>query len=126
MPHIQCLLVSLLIPYDAVWELGDSLRPFSLDRGQGLNNALEDAGNYVEAITSVLDGKQSLNDAINAYDEEVLARGKKEIDVSFQQAVAFHRWDMIMESPLAKKGQYKLNDEEWRTGASRMVGIVSP
>lgn len=115
MRRIPWLPVSLQSGYLHNW----ILIKVSSGRGQGLNNALEDAAHYVEAITSFLDGKQSLSDAINAYDAEVLARGKKEVDISFKQAIAFHHWDMIMESAMAKHGQYKLSDEEWKIEGSR-------
>ena len=83
---------------------------FALDRGQGLNNALEDAAHYVEAIASFLGGKQSMSDAITDYDDEVLTRGKKEIEISYNQAVAFHHWNLITESPMAKYGTYKIQE----------------
>jgi 2-polyprenyl-6-methoxyphenol hydroxylase-like FAD-dependent oxidoreductase len=44
----------------------------SPDRGQGLNNALEGASNFVAAIQEIASGTKSLPEAIDAYDKEVL------------------------------------------------------
>lgn len=61
---------------------GDAAHPISPFRGQGLNNALQDAALYVEAIGAVVSGAKSLEEAVLEYDAEILERGRKEIGVS--------------------------------------------
>ncbi|KAL9095212.1 MAG: hypothetical protein Q9165_002468 [Trypethelium subeluteriae] len=87
---------------------GDAAHPMAPYRGQGLNNALEDASYYIKAITSVVDGKKSLKEAVDAYDAEVLERGTREIDVSYKQAVAFHNFEMMQNSTVARHGTAKV------------------
>lgn len=58
---------------------------------------------YVEAMKKVKDGID-MQDAISAYDEEILERGKKEIAVSLAQADASHKVREFLKSPLAKVG----------------------
>ena len=58
---------------------GNSAHPISSFRGQGLNNALQDAALYVEAIGAVVYGVKSLEVAVSEYDAEILERGRKEI-----------------------------------------------
>ncbi|KAI9693182.1 MAG: hypothetical protein M1822_005178 [Bathelium mastoideum] len=89
---------------------GDAAHPMAPYRGQGLNNALEDAAYYVEAISNFRSSKQSLSEVIDAYDDEVRTRGKKEIAVSFGQAVAFHDWAKLEKSALAVHGTLKIKD----------------
>ncbi|KAJ8070310.1 hypothetical protein OCU04_000690 [Sclerotinia nivalis] len=83
---------------------GDSAHPMPPHRGQGLNNAIQDAANYVEAIKKIKEGKISSIEAISAYDIEVFARGKLEINISAASAVAVHDIDSFKQGPLYKIG----------------------
>lgn len=74
----------------------------SVDRGQGLNNALFDSANYVAAILRVRSGENSLHDAIDAYGAEVLERGTREMGISLIQTMFIHDWDKLMQSPVMK------------------------
>ena len=85
------------------------LLPTPTDRGQGLNNALEDAARYVSTLSDVFAGKQALSDAIAAYDEEMRPRGAAEIATTQKQAFAMHHWDAMMDSPIAKHGFQKVS-----------------
>ncbi|KAL9074951.1 MAG: hypothetical protein Q9157_004180 [Trypethelium eluteriae] len=94
---------------------GDAAHPMApclADRGQGLNNALEDAARYVSILADVHEGKQSLPDAISAYDDEMRMRGATEIDVTWKNAYALHHFDALMDSPIAKHGVTKFNDKK--------------
>lgn len=82
---------------------GDAAHPISLLRGQGLNNAFEDAFHYVEATQSYVKAEKSLKDAIDEYDKETLERGKKEVEISNLQTYGTHHWDTLMQSPLVNK-----------------------
>lgn len=76
----------------------------SLDRGQGLNNAIQDAANYIEAIKKISEGISSAAAAISAYDAEVLERGKREIHISAASSVATHDLNRFTQGPMFKMG----------------------
>jgi 2-polyprenyl-6-methoxyphenol hydroxylase-like FAD-dependent oxidoreductase len=81
-------------------------------RGQGLNNALQDAANFVRAVKSVDAGEKGLNDAIDEYDKEVLERGMLEMSISLKQTLFIHNWETVMESPMVKMGMRQAGKEE--------------
>ncbi|KAL9089120.1 MAG: hypothetical protein Q9165_005933 [Trypethelium subeluteriae] len=91
---------------------GDAAHPMAPYRGQGLNNALEDAAHYVSMLADAREGKLSLPDAISAYDEEMRIRGSTEIDVTWKNTYAIHHFDALMDSPIAKHGVTKFNDKK--------------
>jgi 2-polyprenyl-6-methoxyphenol hydroxylase-like FAD-dependent oxidoreductase len=74
-----------------------------IDRGQGLNNAIQDAANYVQAMKKIRSGENS-QEIIDAYDKETLERGKREVALSLAQTDASHKVKVFKESPLAKIG----------------------
>ncbi|KIW96496.1 uncharacterized protein Z519_03565 [Cladophialophora bantiana CBS 173.52] len=57
---------------------GDAAHAMLPHRGQGLNNALKDASEIVDAL--------SLKDAIDAYEAEMIPRGAAEVGLTRQQA----------------------------------------
>jgi hypothetical protein len=72
-----------------------------------LNNALEDARLYVEAIKGVYYEDKSLKASIDAYDESAYRRGKADINLSNDQMYSYHHWDSVMGGPLMKNGYMK-------------------
>jgi 2-polyprenyl-6-methoxyphenol hydroxylase-like FAD-dependent oxidoreductase len=95
------------------WTLcGDAAHPMTPHRGQGLNNALQDAANFVRAVKSVDAGEKGLNDAIDEYDKEVLERGMLEMNISLKQTLFIHNWETVMESPMVKMGMRQAGKEE--------------
>lgn len=81
-------------------------------RGQGLNNALQDAALYVQTITRILatpetERTSTLRDLVNRYDEEVFIRGSQEIALSADQMYRSMHFNEFMSSPLAKHGLNK-------------------
>ena len=74
------------------------------DRGQGLNNAMKDAADLVDAVRSVVAGNKSLAEAVTAYEEEMRPRGAKEVRLSYQQAVESRQWDTLKSSPMMRYG----------------------
>ncbi|GKZ30515.1 hypothetical protein AbraIFM66950_009354 [Aspergillus brasiliensis] len=76
-------------------------------RAQGLNNALEDARLYVDAITRVVHGGQDLESNIKAYDDSAYTRGSMDIKLSNEQMYAYHHWDVVMNGPLMRGGYNK-------------------
>lgn len=94
----------------------ESLTSFATDRGQGLNNGLQDAALYVETLNRVLeeaDGHahfdSALKSAIDLYDEQVFTRGSQEIALSAEQGYRTMHFDDFMNSPLVKFGLNKAN-----------------
>ena len=74
------------------------------ERGQGLNNAIKDASDIVDAIKRALAGETSLEAAITAYEAEMKARGATEVALSLEQALKSRNKDTIMDSPVFKLG----------------------
>jgi hypothetical protein len=60
----------------------------------------------------VRSGAQTLASAVQAYDDEVLARGQREMRVSLQQSLSIHSWETLMQSPMVKVGMRRLEGEE--------------
>jgi len=86
---------------------GDAAHAMPAFRGQGLNNALEDAAKLVDELVAVKAGKQTLSDAIIAYEKEMKARTMVEMPISIAQADASHKWEKLMEAPVFKLGMNK-------------------
>jgi len=59
--------------------LGDASHPMTPQRGQGLNHAICDVGNLVKELCEVRDGAKSLNEAVESYATEMVARGSEEV-----------------------------------------------
>ncbi|KAI9796417.1 MAG: hypothetical protein M1833_006189 [Piccolia ochrophora] len=81
---------------------GDAAHPMPPHRGQGLNHAICDAANLVEALANVQRGDVAREDAITTYDREVVRRGADEVTSSKHTALAMFNWDVFMESPMIK------------------------
>ncbi|KAF2806850.1 putative monooxygenase [Mytilinidion resinicola] len=65
---------------------GDAAHSMVPNRGQGLNNAVQDASCIVDAVVSVVKGESTLKDAIDTYEAEMKPRGKKEVEMSYEAA----------------------------------------
>ncbi|KAK3645381.1 hypothetical protein LTR56_009108 [Elasticomyces elasticus] len=83
---------------------GDAAHSMLPHRGQGLNNAIKDASDLVDAIKLVVSGEQSLGDLITAYEEEMRPRGAKDVALSLEQAEKSRDWDRLMSSPIFQVG----------------------
>ena len=81
------------------------------DRGQGLNHAVCDVGNLLEAIKSMyLSGKATApEEAITEYDEELVKRGSAEVNLSVMNCLMVHDWNQFMNSPAMKVGINKMS-----------------
>jgi hypothetical protein len=73
------------------------------DRGQGVNNSIQDAANYVIAMKKIRDGTDA-KQIIDAYDSEMVARGTREIRISIPASIATHSVELFGDGPLAKIG----------------------
>ncbi|KAA6406834.1 MAG: hypothetical protein FRX48_09332 [Lasallia pustulata] len=78
---------------------GDAAHPQAPHRGQGLNHCICDVANFIDAVKKA-QGSSTLQEAISAYDEELVLRGSKEVQTSYQQAAMFHDWEQLMKSPM--------------------------
>lgn len=83
-----------------------------IDRGQGLNNALQDSSHFVAAMVAAASGGKSLAEAVDAYDAEVLERGTLEMWISLKQTMFIHNWETLMASPMVKMGMHQARKEE--------------
>jgi 2-polyprenyl-6-methoxyphenol hydroxylase-like FAD-dependent oxidoreductase len=86
---------------------GDSAHPLPPHRGQGLNHCICDAVNFVKAVKAVHASPANREEAISAYDRELVMRGSEEVQVSLKSAIMVHDWEKLMESPVMKKGYVK-------------------
>ncbi|KAK4989248.1 hypothetical protein LTR50_003354 [Elasticomyces elasticus] len=86
---------------------GDAAHTMPPHRGQGLNNALEDAARLTDQIKAAVAGQKSLKDALSDYGEEMRERTSREVDLSAKQAMMSHDFQSIIDSPLAKMGVRK-------------------
>lgn len=65
---------------------GDAAHPMPPYRGQGLNHAILDASNFVEAMKKVRDGETQQETATKEYGDEVAKRGAEETVMSVKNA----------------------------------------
>lgn len=79
----------------------------STDRGQGLNLALQDAGELVEGIKKVAQGSKVLGQVIDEYDESMRIRASKESQLSLDQTLKSHNCARLMDGPVVKMGAYR-------------------
>ncbi|KAK4553131.1 hypothetical protein LTR86_009858 [Recurvomyces mirabilis] len=86
---------------------GDAAHSMLPQRGQGLNNAIKDASEIVDAVNAVVKGGKTLAEAISGYEAEMKPRGASEVGLSFEQAVKARDQSTLEESPLFKQGWAK-------------------
>lgn len=102
---------------------GDAAHPMPPYRGQGLNNALEDAA----LLTSLLNEAQeksleACTLAFRHYEQEMIPRARREINISKTAAKLAHDYENLMESPLIKLGVQKLGGPNPNNGNSSSNG----
>lgn len=82
---------------------GDAAHSMTFHRGQGGNLAIKDAYEFVKLMGDVSEGRMELKEAMDQYDEGVVARGE-EVEISKTQAAAFHDYENFDDSPVFKMG----------------------
>lgn len=87
---------------------GDAAHSMLPHRGQGLNNAVKDASDLVDAIQAAVTATKSLHEAVTAYEEEMKPRGVKEVDMSLEQAKASRKVETWKESSVYRFGHGRL------------------
>ncbi|KAA6409475.1 MAG: hypothetical protein FRX48_07029 [Lasallia pustulata] len=88
---------------------GDAAHPMPPHRGQGLNNAMQDASNLVDALTDHA-ARAYLGEAIDAYEAEMRERASKEVQISKEQATKSSDWKTFMDTPMVRIGMKRLAD----------------
>jgi 2-polyprenyl-6-methoxyphenol hydroxylase-like FAD-dependent oxidoreductase len=78
------------------------------DRGQGLNNAINDAAQLIQQLRDIDHTSPSaIAAAVTRYDEEVQQRGKKAVLSSLENSMMVHDWDRLKESAVFTRGMQK-------------------
>jgi len=75
---------------------GDAAHAMPPFRGQGLNNGLEDAAQLTERLVKVKADAHGWREAVLDYDEEMRARGVREVGISQQSALMLHDYDKVV------------------------------
>ncbi|KAF2219773.1 putative monooxygenase [Elsinoe ampelina] len=91
---------------------GDAAHSMVPQRGQGLNNAMCDAANLVDAIVEAQNGKKTLAEAIAEYEAEMKPRGAREVGLSLEQAMKARNTSTIKDSPIFKLGWQRERRDE--------------
>lgn len=65
---------------------------------------MKDASDLVDAIAASLSGRQTLQQAITTYEDEMRPRGAKEVALSYEQAMKSKDWGKWSVSPLSRVG----------------------
>ncbi|RVX72410.1 hypothetical protein B0A52_03598 [Exophiala mesophila] len=90
---------------------GDAAHPMLPNRGQGLNNAIQDAAELMGAIGAVVSGASSLNDAVTAYEVSMRPRGARDVALSSETAKKC-RIEDVLSGPMFKVGLNKVNGQD--------------
>ncbi|KAL2394135.1 FAD-dependent monooxygenase phnB [Exophiala dermatitidis] len=90
---------------------GDAAHSMTFHRGQGANNAIRDCERFVSAMVKVKSGVLTLEEAVAEYDQDVITRGRQEVEVSRAQTDAFHGYAAFLESPIMKYGIRPISED---------------
>jgi 2-polyprenyl-6-methoxyphenol hydroxylase-like FAD-dependent oxidoreductase len=85
---------------------------FPLDRGQGLNHCICDITNLLDAIQLSLSGRKTLQAAIKEYDDEIVPRGREEVQCSVENGFMLHDWDKVLSSPVFQNGFHPMTGHD--------------
>lgn len=79
---------------------GDAAHPMTFHRGQGLNNAIQDAALIAREIKL----KGFTPAAVDAYEKQMLPRAQEAVVSSNHNSMSVHDWDTLLQSPLFTTG----------------------
>ena len=83
------------------------------DRGQGLNNAITDAADFLVHLREMKEHTpEELAAAVKRYEVELWPRGNEAVLASHENTNAVHDWKTMMKSPLFTDGLAKISKEE--------------
>lgn len=81
------------------------MQPYvNTDRGQGLNHCIRDVAYLLEAMQDWSDSKQTLQEAIQKFESEMIARGQEEVTCSVENGYMLHDWNKVQQSPVFNRG----------------------
>lgn len=104
---------------------GDAAHPMPPHRGQGLNNALQDAAVLADELKAVKADRKSLSDAVTAFEKDMKQRTLEEIPISIAQAQMVHSFDTLMNAPFFKHGMQKYREDQEAKGQG-VEGATAP
>ena len=90
---------------------GDAAHPMPPYRGQGLNNAIQDSYNLVEAIKNIEAGGNQA-EIIKKCSDEIAKRGAAETLLSRETGLASLDWDLFTSSPLFQHSLSRVDSTE--------------
>ncbi|PVH89150.1 FAD/NAD(P)-binding domain-containing protein [Cadophora sp. DSE1049] len=91
---------------------GDAAHPMTFHRGQGLNNAITDAADFLVHLRAMKEQAPSeLAAAVKRYEAELWPRGNEAVLASHENTNAVHDWKTMMQSPLFTSGLAKKGDK---------------
>jgi 2-polyprenyl-6-methoxyphenol hydroxylase-like FAD-dependent oxidoreductase len=84
------------------------------DRGQGLGQSIRDAAILVASLKAPKkeDLKSALPKIISEYEEEMIKRGKEEVEMSVQALILAHDWEKSLASPIMKLAGRKISEAQ--------------
>ncbi|TVY41155.1 FAD-dependent monooxygenase [Lachnellula occidentalis] len=92
---------------------GDAAHPMTFHRGQGLNNAITDAADFLAHLREMKEHTpEELAAAVKRYEVELWPRGHEAVLQSHENTNAVHDWKTMMQSDLFTGGLAKLSKEE--------------
>lgn len=107
------------IPWDTkngrILLAGDAGHPMTFQRGQGLNHGIADAKSIVSKLKAAVDGRFTVEEALAAYQAEMVERAGDEVRLSLQNTEMLHDWSRMKDSPLMQKGGYAKGQENAAT-----------
>lgn len=84
--------------------VGDAAHAMSFHRGQGLNHGINDAVSLVELLGEAGKGMRSQEEAVLAYEAEMIERAGDEVKISKMNTEMMHDWDRLVQSPFMQRG----------------------
>lgn len=95
---------------------GDAAHPMTFQRGQGLNHAITDASELINAIKEHWNGDNGLTSkarasAIDGYETEMIARGGEEVRSGEENSKMVHDWGRFRQSPTFQNGLKKSREK---------------
>ncbi|KAL2060684.1 hypothetical protein VTL71DRAFT_9325 [Oculimacula yallundae] len=86
---------------------GDAAHSMPPFRGQGLGQSVRDAANLVGLLKA---RGMELIFSINMYEEEMIGRGRQEVEMSLAAMNIGHSWEKLMDHPTIKLAGNKISD----------------
>ena len=83
----------------------------TFQRGQGLNHGIADARSLVLKFQEILAGKLKVEDAVHAYQKEVIERAGDEVKLSLENTEMLHDWSRMANSAIMQRGGYQKGQE---------------